>query len=163
MNWRIESRNKYDGSIVITNGNVSHLLMQETDPKLKQDSGWYILRTVTKGLQWVDRARPGYGVTCWITIDAAESLGLIKGKCFYRFDETCDFPHCGKEDCERTKKYPLNSIDRSCPICGEDNIVFFPFPGEPTMPLYDEVLKPKGYFECLNCDWTEIGYVIINV
>ena len=77
MAWKIEKRNN-DGSVVISNGQFSHVVVRESNPNLAQESGWYILRTVTRNtLGWVDRARPGYGETCWINNGPAQSLGLI--------------------------------------------------------------------------------------
>ena len=76
MGWVIEKRNS-DGSVVITNGEVSHVLVREANPNLIRESGWYILRTVLKNtLGWMDRARPGYGETYWINKGPALSLGL---------------------------------------------------------------------------------------
>ena len=43
-----------------------------------QESGWYALRQGnSKTGYWIDYMRPGYGMTYWLKINVAKTLGLI--------------------------------------------------------------------------------------
>jgi len=49
----------------------------EEDQKLRKESGWWISRTFNpKTCYWIDHARPGYGVTYWLTVENAKKFGL---------------------------------------------------------------------------------------
>jgi hypothetical protein len=62
-------------TIIIDGRNV--VVAYEEDPKLRRESGWYVVRDYNPvTLEWVDHARPGYGVTWWITLEEAERYGL---------------------------------------------------------------------------------------
>jgi len=63
--------------IVKINDHLEILVCKCTDPNLSRESGWWISREFNpQSLSWVDHARPGYGVTYWITKAKAVERGL---------------------------------------------------------------------------------------
>ena len=66
-----------EGHIVIGCGDNRKLLVHEPDTRLQKESGWYISREWNmRSYHWIDHARPGFGQSYWITLQAAKQLGL---------------------------------------------------------------------------------------
>ena len=53
------------------------LVAWEPDPRLRRESGWYIVR-MWSDRGWRDFSRPGYGVTYWIRPEKAKEFGLLE-------------------------------------------------------------------------------------
>jgi hypothetical protein len=62
---------------VMFNDNSGIVVKLETDPELRQESGWYVTRQFNKKTcYWRDYPGPGYGSTMWLRPEAAKMFEL---------------------------------------------------------------------------------------
>ena len=62
--------------VIKVGAGLKALVIWEPDPRLRQESGWYIGRIRTSDLHWADYASPGWGATYWVLPEKAKEYGL---------------------------------------------------------------------------------------